>query len=135
MAGLTFAGSPYAYHTLGSAMAFRASAYISAGGMPRKNGGEDFYMLQALRKIGRIGLISNTTVYPSSRISDRVPFGTGPRLKQYLDGTKNNYVYNPQIFKDLSVLYSLLAKDWTILADLRAFHLFLPSTLNDFLDE
>jgi len=44
------AGSPYAYHTIGSAFACRAEAYIAAGGMNRRHAAEDFYFLQQLAK-------------------------------------------------------------------------------------
>src|SRR5690606_30362640 len=41
--GLRYAGSPYAFHTVGSAMACTAEAYVAAGGMNRRQAGEDFY--------------------------------------------------------------------------------------------
>ena len=40
--GLEFAGSPYAFYALGSAIICRAEAYVKAGGMRARNGGEDF---------------------------------------------------------------------------------------------
>lgn len=75
-------GSPYAYLPLGSAIAFRASAYRRVGGMPPRDAGEDFYFLQRLRKAGPIMRHVPTCVYPASRPSDRVPFGTGPLLRE-----------------------------------------------------
>ena len=104
---LRLAGSPYAYHTLGSAFAVRARDYVRAGGMRRKNGGEDFYFLQALRKIGSIGGVVATCVRPSSRPSDRVPFGTGPRIAAFLaSGAAEMRVYNPLIFDLLKRVYA-----------------------------
>jgi hypothetical protein len=44
------ANSPYAFHTIGSAFAVRADAYIAAGGMRMRQAGEDFYFLQAAAK-------------------------------------------------------------------------------------
>ena len=44
------AGSPYAFQTIGSAFAVRATAYLRAGGMRVREGGEDFYFLQAVAK-------------------------------------------------------------------------------------
>ena len=91
------AGSPYAYHTIGSAMVCRANAYIRAGGMKLHRGGEDFYFMQALRKLGPIMEITGTTVSQSARPSDRVPFGTGPKVQQCLNGTELK-LYNARIF-------------------------------------
>ncbi len=104
VAALKYSGSPYAYHALGSAIVCRAEAYVRAGGMRVKNGGEDFYFLQALRKCGVVGNVTGTCVYPSSRPSDRVPFGTGPKIREIIDG-KDMTVYNPGIFDVLRVLY------------------------------
>ncbi|MCP4177574.1 MAG: hypothetical protein GY756_07390 [bacterium] len=92
------AKSPYAYYTIGSAMAFRAEYYIKAGGMKNHRGGEDFYFMQSLRKLGKIGHVINTSVHPSSRISGRVPFGTGPRLKKTIEGNELK-LYNTKIFE------------------------------------
>ncbi len=98
--GLRLAGSPYAFHALGSAMVTTAAGYVKCGGMRARNGGEDFYFLQAARKVGLIGDIKKTTVYPAARPSDRVPFGTGPRLKDILSGNEC-WFYHPRIFSEL----------------------------------
>ena len=73
-------GSPYAFLPLGSAFAFRGAAYRRAGRMPLRQAGEDFYFLQQLRKTGPLIRWIDARVYPAARISDRVPFGTGPTL-------------------------------------------------------
>ncbi len=101
--GLEFAGSPYAFYALGSAIICRAEAYVRAGGMRARNGGEDFYFLQAISKFGNCGVIETALVRPSARPSDRVPFGTGPKIRQIVDGHKLLF-YNPEIFKSLKVL-------------------------------
>ena len=75
--GLAQAGSPYAYHALGSAFACRAGDYVRAGGMNRRQAGEDFYFLQQLAKTVGVEMLDGTVVAPSSRFSSRVPFGTG----------------------------------------------------------
>ena len=75
-------GSPYAFLPLGSAMAFKASAYRAVGGIPRRKAAEDFYFLQQLRKIGPIIRWVNTRVFPAPRPSARVPFGTGPLMME-----------------------------------------------------
>ncbi len=80
------AGSPYAFYTIGSAFAVRAGAYVKAGGMRVRRGGEDFYFLQAIAKVGKIRQLDEVLVFPSSRASDRVPFGTGPAVRNLMQG-------------------------------------------------
>ncbi len=100
--GLEYAGSPYAFHAIGSAMACRAEAYVAVSGMNRRQAGEDFYFLQELAKTGRVGRISETTVFPSARRSDRVPFGTGARVGRFLDGGQDEYtLYHPESYRIL----------------------------------
>ena len=100
---LKFAGSPYAFYALGSAIICRAEAYVRAGGMRARNGGEDFYFLQAVSKFGVCGVIKNALVQPSARPSDRVPFGTGPKIREIIDGHELLF-YNPEIFKRLKTI-------------------------------
>jgi hypothetical protein len=82
--GLSRAGSPYAFHTVGSAMACSAQAYVRMGGMNVRAAGEDFYFLQQLAKTGGISKVKGTVVYPSPRASYRVPFGTGRSIFRLL---------------------------------------------------
>ncbi len=49
--------------------------------------------------------LNTTTVYPSGRASDRVPFGTGKAIKDQLQG-KNISTYHPAIFQDLQKFIS-----------------------------
>lgn len=105
---LRFAGFPYAFHTMGSAMAFRALAYARIGGMPRKQAGEDFYFLQKLIPLGHYGEITGTAVIPSPRPSNRVLFGTGAAMSRHLAG--EDFVattYNFQAYIDLKQFLSL----------------------------
>ncbi len=98
--GLERAASPYAFHTIGSAMACRASAYIAAGGMNRRMAGEDFYFLQQIFKTAGVATLSGTTVYPSPRSSHRVPFGTGRAVGDMLvQGGKLLLFYQPVVFE------------------------------------
>jgi glycosyltransferase involved in cell wall biosynthesis len=101
--GLEFAGSPYAFFALGSAIICRAEAYVKAGGMRARNGGEDFYFMQAVSKFGYCGVINNALVRPSARPSSRVPFGTGPKVREIVNGHELLF-YNPEIFKNLKIL-------------------------------
>jgi len=103
---LDFSGYPYSMFTVGSAFAVTALAYVKRGGMNRRQAGEDFYFLQGLVQIGPVGEILSTTVHPSARLSDRVPFGTGPILQKWLNGEEDlTKAYNFNAFSDLKVFF------------------------------
>lgn len=84
--GLKLAGSPYAYHSIGSALAFRVAAYLRCGGMNLRSAGEDFYLLQQLAKTSGVARLQGTRVFPSARCSARVPFGTGEKVARLMEG-------------------------------------------------
>jgi hypothetical protein len=99
---LHYANSPYAFHTIGSTITCTPQAYIKAEGMNKRKAAEDFYFLQKLAKNFKVHHIKNTTIYPSDRISHRVPFGTGKAIHNYIEGLQNKYkVYDFEIFKIL----------------------------------
>ncbi len=99
MLGLTYAKSPYAFYTIGSTIVCDYESYIKIGGMNKRKAGEDFYFLQKLAKTVNIKRIKNATVYPSSRISSRVPFGTGQKIKSLIIKNPNNYyIYSAKSF-------------------------------------
>ena len=92
-------GSPYSFTALGSAIAIPVHAYRKIGGMTAKKSGEDFYLLQKLRKTGWICNHNNQPVYPGTRYSDRVNFGTGPALIKGSNGDWDSYpVYDHRLF-------------------------------------
>ncbi|MCP3968285.1 MAG: glycosyltransferase family 2 protein [Lentisphaerae bacterium] len=107
MLGLKLAGSPYAFNALGSAIATTAECYIRADGMRKRNGGEDFYFMQAASKYGQSGVIKSAQVSPSARPSDRVPFGTGPKVAEIAAGNEL-LLYNPNIFLVLKKIYATI---------------------------
>jgi len=110
--GLGWAGSPYAFHTIGSTMACTAAAYTAVRGMPCRQAGEDFYFLNKLAKLAPLGDVHDTTVYPSARPSGRVPFGTGRRMQRFLAGVHNEYlVYDPGVFAILKAWLEEFARD------------------------
>ena len=97
--GLERAGSPYAFHTVGSAMACTASAYVASGGMNCRRAGEDFYFLQQVFKTSGVEQLTGTVVHPSPRSSHRVPFGTGRAVGDMLaDGEQRLLFYQPVVF-------------------------------------
>ena len=71
-----------------------------AGGFSaRRQAGEDFYFCMELAKTGAIREIQKTMVFPSARISRRVPFGTGKRMAEAtLDGRKPPLSYDFRVF-------------------------------------
>lgn len=111
--GLSLAGSPYSFHTIGSAMAFRAESYVRAGGMNRRRAGEDFYFLQQLAKTSGVATLKGTVVHPSARSSHRTPFGTGRCIARVLAGEKEAIrFYRPECFRLLGAWLALAAKEW-----------------------
>ncbi len=100
--GLSLAGSPYAFHTVGSAMACTAEAYVRMGGMNRRPAAEDFYFLQQLHRTAGVEQLRGTTVFPSARPSHRVPFGTGRSISRSLMGERSAITfYRPDCFRIL----------------------------------
>lgn len=104
--GLAYSRFPYVFHTVGSAIAVKALPYIKAGGMNRRQAGEDFYFIQKLVPAGGYFSLNSTTVYPSPRASDRVPFGTGASIgKLGNDDSQTLLTYNFLAFKELRTFF------------------------------
>jgi hypothetical protein len=100
--GLMYAGSGYAIHTIGSTMICDHESYIKVEGMNKKKAAEDFYFMEKLSKNYKVHKIESAKVFPSSRGSWRVPFGTGQRVNRHLAGTHNEYLlYSPESFEVL----------------------------------
>jgi hypothetical protein len=103
--GLKLAGSPFAFQIVGSTMVFNLDTYLKVEGMNKRKAAEDFYFLEKIAKRSKITEINSTTVYPSSRSSWRVPFGTGRSVQRFNDKVQNEYLlYDPESF--------LVLKDW-----------------------
>ena len=109
--GLRWAGSPYAFHTVGSCLCFTASGYVRAGGFAaRRRAGEDFYFCVELAKTGAVCEIQKTMVFPSARISRRVPFGTGKRMADAAAGDGNPLLaYDFRVFVCLRELLTAVS--------------------------
>ena len=104
---LRYAQFPYAMHTVGSSMAVRVERYARVGGMNRRKAGEDFYFLHKLAPHGGLCEITETAVYPSARVSQRVPFGTGRAQAKWLLRTEDRRnTYHPAIFEELKTFFS-----------------------------
>ena len=112
MLGLSRACSPYAFHTVGSAMACLAESYCRMGGMNLRVAGEDFYFLQHLAKTGGISQVKGTVVYPSARASHRVPFGTGRSISRLLGKDEEAVLfYQKDCFHILGEWLTLIAQN------------------------
>ncbi len=110
--GLACAGSPYAHHAVGSTMCCTADGYGAVRGMNRRNAAEDFHFLDKLAKVGKIGFIGETTVFPSPRTSQRVPFGTGRKMLQFMTGLEEECrLYHPQAFRILRQWLAVMEAD------------------------
>jgi hypothetical protein len=132
---LCYIGYPFPIFTVGSAFAVRADAYVKRGGMNRRQAGEDFYFLQNLVQLGNVGEISSTTVHPSARLSDRVPFGTGPVLNKWMRGEEDlTKTYNFRAFIDLREFFKI-RKDLFHISEPEFYHIIesLPESIQQFL--
>lgn len=103
--GLRQAGFAHAVHTVGSSMAVRASRYAKSGGMNKRKAGEDFYFLHKLVVNSGWKNITKATVYPSCRVSDRVPFGTGRAQMEWVEAGVGE-TYNSEIYEVMKPLFT-----------------------------
>ncbi|MBT8053423.1 MAG: hypothetical protein HKN57_08140 [Xanthomonadales bacterium] len=108
VAGMRFAGSPYAFHTIGSTLAINAAHYAKVRGFPKRQAGEDFYLLNKLAKVGKVlELDAGRGCEPitiAARRSDRVPFGTGAAVNSItrLDDPPQDFrFYHPAVFESV----------------------------------
>ncbi len=107
--GIKYAGYPFPFHTVGSALAVKALTYIRAGGMNRRQAGEDFYFIQKLLPAGGYFSLTSTTVFPAPRASVRVPFGTGATISKMIDEKSHRFLsYNIEAFIDLHEFFALI---------------------------
>ncbi|MBT8071473.1 MAG: hypothetical protein KJO80_13655 [Gammaproteobacteria bacterium] len=119
VAGMKFAGSPYAFHTIGSTMAVSAPHYAKVRGFPKREAGEDFYLLN---KLAKVGTVFETTPGPDcepieieARYSDRVPFGTGAavnKINTLADPVTDFQFYDPTVFELLKYWLQCLPGIW-----------------------
>ncbi len=114
-AGLRWAGSPYGFTAIGSTIAFDLYKYAMVRGLPKRAGGEDFYLLNKMAKVGTVHCLQTSRIRIEGRVSDRVPFGTGPALAKLIERpclVDLNYWYHPSIFLRLRLWLKLLKSSW-----------------------
>jgi hypothetical protein len=127
--GLAAAGSPYAYESMGSSIAVLPAAYAEVRGFPRRNAGEDFYLLDKLAKVGSLHRPAAEPIRLRSRTSDRVPFGTGKKVGEVVANGGALSTYHPRLFELLRFTLAAL-RHAVVTADVEA----LPSKLGQQLD-
>ena len=134
---LKYTGYPWVYHTIGSCMAVKAGAYARAGGMNRRQAGEDFYFIQKLLPSGGYFYLNSTTVYPSPRVSGRVPFGTGAAVNNMIIKGEDSYLtYNPEAFKDLRIFFRKVTDTCNLdLNELCSIYVSFPPSVRKFVEE
>ncbi len=106
---------PMAFQTLGSCMAVRSKAYQQQGGMNKRKAGEDFYFLHKYSVLSQLAELRPLLVYPSSRISDRVPFGTGKAVRDIINSKSQHMSYNPKGIASYCDFYNLLCDSWPLI--------------------
>lgn len=87
------AGSTYGFHTIGSCFYINFASYAKVRGFPNRQAGEDFHLAM---KLSKIGLVINSSLTPLkilARVSDRVPFGTGPSIAEIARNFRENRPY------------------------------------------
>ncbi len=114
--GLRYAGSPYAAHTIGSALAVDAWSYAAVRGVPLRRAGEDFYLVGKVAKLGplcrSIARARSGPILLQARASTRVPFGTGmasQHIAEHWQAHQQYPVYHPRIYLSLRLWLSALA--------------------------
>ncbi len=119
VAGMKSAGSPYAFHTIGSTMAVSARHYAMVRGFPKREAGEDFYLLNKLAKVGKVLELSPgpgcRPIEIEARRSDRVPFGTGAAVNKMTglaDLLADYQFYDPLVFELLACWLNSIKLIW-----------------------
>lgn len=129
---LKLAGSPYAFHTIGSLIAVSPLAYAQVRGIPKRSGAEDFYLLNKLAKVGEILSLEAPVINIAGRPSHRVPFGTGPalvKLQQMDDPLAEYTFYHPEIFSALKQLLLIVSEAEQSIASAEVFFIQLQDRM------
>ena len=132
------AGSPYAFHTIGSLIAVAPLAYAQVRGMPKRSGAEDFYLLNKLAKVGEVVSLAEPTLRILARPSHRVPFGTGPALNKISEMAEplSEYTYyQPKIFDALKCLLDFVSESEQTIASVDMFYSQLHARIPNYLAE
>lgn len=102
--GMEWAGSPYAYHSIGSTIAVEWETYAKVRGAPNRKAGEDFHFLAKVSKCAAIEIPRGEPMEVEARVSSRVPFGTGvgiQKLRGEIDAGSFPRFLSPDCFRAL----------------------------------
>jgi len=104
-----FIDSPYTFTAIGSAIALKIKALRKIRNITPLSSGEDFYLLQKLRKMTSISNYNTEMVYPAARYSTRVCFGTGPAMIKGSQEDWSSYpIYHFSFFEKIKETYDLI---------------------------
>jgi hypothetical protein len=99
-------------------MAVRASHYAKVRGFPKREAGEDFYLLNKLAKVGPVLELETCPdcqpITIEARRSDRVPFGTGAavnKITALISPVTDFRYYDPTVFE----LLRLWLQAWPVI--------------------
>jgi hypothetical protein len=107
--GLAWAGSPYAYQSLGSCLAVRSAPYTDVGGFPRRDATEDFHLLNRLARTGAIARLPGKPIVVEGRVSDRVRVSTGREVARLSGkGAETFRLLHPAVFAHLAAWLEVL---------------------------
>jgi len=101
--------SPYTFTAIGSAIALKIKTLRKIRNITPVSSGEDFYLLQKLRKMTPISNYNAELVYPAARFSSRVLFGTGPAMIKGNSGNWESYpIYHYSLFDKIKETYNII---------------------------
>jgi hypothetical protein len=111
--GLKYSGSHFQYIPIGSCLLLDPIRYAQVRGFPNRLAGEDFYILSKIAKISDVRNLESRRDNPillESRLSDRVPFGTGATLIEWTPLIQSQSsglikVESPNAFWALKILF------------------------------
>jgi len=107
-------GSPYTFTAIGSAIALKVRTLRKIRNITPLSSGEDFYLLQKLRKMTPISNYNSEMVYPAARFSTRVLFGTGPAMIKGSSGNWESYpIYHHSLFDKIKETYDIIPELFT----------------------
>ena len=90
-------------------MAIKPAAYAGVRGVPKRQAGEDFYLLNKLAKLGSIETAISSPITIHARHSQRVPFGTGRATHDIAKNIEAYRIYDPRVFDLLKAWLSALS--------------------------
>jgi hypothetical protein len=103
-------GSNFCFHTIGSSFVVSFPYYANVRGFPQKQAGEDFYLVNKLAKLAEFKTSDLDPIVIKARVSDRVPFGTGPSIKtisRELRDDQPYFIFSPDAFEEIGLVISV----------------------------